>query len=50
MYTYVVQTARMISVDAKNRKEAEQKVLAGDYIVASEKVIDVMKLVKKEND
>lgn len=50
MYTYVVQTSRMISVDANNRKEAESKVLSGDYIIASEKIVDVMKLVKKEND
>ena len=50
MYTFVLQTQRMVTVEAKNLKEATEKLHLGEYDYASERVIDHVKLSKKEND
>lgn len=50
MYTFVLTTQRMVTVDAENLKEAEEKLHCGEYTFSSERITDHVKLIKKEND
>lgn len=50
MHIYILETTRIVSINANSYEEAEEKLRKGEFTACSERIVNSTKLAKKEND